>query len=66
MTVEPVETLHFTAADGSFPPQHIDFKSVIMPNPFLSGIFGRSPVDPLKEHMAKAAEAARQLVVFID
>lgn len=34
--------------------------------PFLAGIFGRSPVDPLIEHMAKAAEAARLVLVFID
>lgn len=37
-----------------------------MPSPFLTGIFGRSPVDPLKEHMARAADAARQLVLFVD
>jgi predicted phosphate transport protein (TIGR00153 family) len=37
-----------------------------MPSSFLAGIFGRSPVQPLKAHMAKAAQAARQLVLFID
>ena len=33
-----------------------------MPTSFLAGIFGRSPVEPLKRHMAKSAEAARHLV----
>lgn len=37
-----------------------------MPTSFLAGIFGRSPVEPLKEHMTKAAAAARQLVPFVD
>ena len=37
-----------------------------MPTSFLAGIFGRSPVEPLKRHMAKSAEAARHLVAFID
>lgn len=37
-----------------------------MPTSFIAGIFGRSPVQPLKEHMAKVAEAARQLVLFVD
>ena len=37
-----------------------------MPSSFLAGIFGRSPVEPLKEHMSKAAAAARELQPFLD
>lgn len=33
---------------------------------FLAGIFGRSPVGPLMEHMDKSAQAARRLLDFID
>jgi predicted phosphate transport protein (TIGR00153 family) len=43
-----------------------ELKGLSMPSPFLAGIFGRSPVDPLKEHMAKSAEAARRLLAFVD
>lgn len=34
-------------------------------NPFLS-LFGRSPIGPMQQHMAKAHECAGQLVPFID
>ena len=37
-----------------------------MASSLLSSIFGRSPVQPLKAHMAKATEAARELLGFID
>ncbi len=37
-----------------------------MRSSFLAGIFGRSPVEPLIQHMAKSAEAGRRLMVFID
>ncbi|MBX3727397.1 MAG: TIGR00153 family protein [Xanthomonadales bacterium] len=37
-----------------------------MPTSFLAGIFGRSPVQPLKDHMAKAAEAGHVLLDFIE
>jgi len=37
-----------------------------MPTSFLAGIFGRSPVQPLKDHMAKATQAARELLGFLD
>lgn len=37
-----------------------------MPTSFLAGIFGRSPVQPLKDHMAKAAEAGHVLLEFIE
>lgn len=37
-----------------------------MPTSFLAGIFGRSPVEPLKEHMARSAQAGRELLTFVD
>lgn len=37
-----------------------------MATSLLSSLFGRSPVQPLKAHMATATKAARELLVFID
>lgn len=34
-------------------------------NPFLN-LFGRSPIGPMQQHMAKAHECAAQLIPFID
>jgi len=37
-----------------------------MAQSFIAGIFGRSPVRPLQQHMAKVMECVRQLPPFID
>lgn len=37
-----------------------------MATSLFSSLFGRSPVQPLKAHMATATQAARELLVFID
>jgi predicted phosphate transport protein (TIGR00153 family) len=37
-----------------------------MATSFLTNLFGRSPVQPLKRHMATATQAARELLGFID
>ncbi|HBT55985.1 MAG TPA: phosphate transport regulator, partial [Pseudomonas sp.] len=34
-------------------------------NPFLT-LFGRSPIGPMQQHIAKAHECAAQLLPFID
>jgi predicted phosphate transport protein (TIGR00153 family) len=37
-----------------------------MPKNYLAGIFGRSPVRPLQEHMTKVSAAHRELVPFVE
>lgn len=37
-----------------------------MPSSYFTGIFGRSPIKPLQEHMAKVAECAHTLTPFAE
>ncbi len=53
------------AGDGD-PTRNDETKDKGMPSSFLAGIFGRSPVEPLKKHMAVATEGARHLLDFVD